>query len=181
MQTAENRRPQWNHPDVKTLAVAEVIADVRTWAVTIGAVPEDHNQAEFLALVTLAMIESPDAYDFVRYIHQFFDWPVDGKLTRIIDRAYLRLKILTPIVVRKWVMKTGARFPHKEGTSIAFRIGDVNMRGTVKAVINGEAVAMVEVFTRKPRIVRVMAEEVLHIVTFNAKQEPADPIPDMTA
>ncbi len=181
MQTTENRRPQWNHPDVKTLAVAEVIEDVRVWAVTIGAVPEDHNKVEFLALVTLAMIESPDAYDFVRYIHQFFDWPVDGNLTRIIDRAYLRLRILTPKVVREWVIKTGTRFPHKEGVSIAFRIGDANMRGTIKAVIKGEALAMVEVFSRKPRIVRVMSEEVLHIVTFNAKLEPADPIPDMTA
>ena len=181
MQTTEKQRPQWNHPDVKTLAVAEVIEDIRTWAVSRGAVPEDHNQNEFLALVTLAMIESPDAYDFARYIHQFFDWPVNGELTRIIDRAYLRLKILTPSVVRKWVLATGIRFPHKEGVSIAFRIGGVNMRGTIKAVIAGEAVAMVEVFARKPRIVRVMAEEVLHIVTFNAKPEPADPIPDMTA
>ncbi len=181
MQTNENLRPKWNHPSVKTLAVAEVIKDVRAWAIDCGAVPEDHDENEFLALVTLAMIESPDAYDCTRYIDQFFDWPVDGNLTRILDRAYFRLKIITPKVVREWVIKTGARFPHKEGTGIAFRIGDITMRGTIKAVIHGEAVAMVEVFSRKPYIVRVVSEEVLHIVTFKVKQEPVDPIPDMTA
>jgi len=179
MRTTTTPRPQWNHPDVKALAVAEIIDDVRTWAVECGAVPEDHNSDEFRALITLAMIESPDAYDFSRYVQQFFDWPANGVLTRIVDRAYLRLKILTPRVVREWVIATGIRFPYEEKISIAFRVGDESLRGIIKAVLKDEAAAMVQVFARKPRVMRVMAEEVLHIVTFKAKEY--EPPPDLTA
>ena len=78
-------RPTWNHPDVKTAAIAEVIDDVRDWAVSSGHVPEDVNMDELRAIVTLAAIETGDAYMAARYLETHVGWPVDGELARIID------------------------------------------------------------------------------------------------
>lgn len=166
-------RPQWNHEAVKTAAVAEVFEDAFRWLkARIHVVDQDKRDAR--AVLTLAVIESGDAYAAGRYLENFTQWPVDGELIRIIDRAYLRMPSLTAPVVHEWVMKHKMRFTPKKGQGIRFRLGDAELFGKVIAVNRREALGYVEVASRRG-VLPVGAEDVLEAVPMSGNNKNGNP------
>lgn len=142
-------RPKWNDPEVQSAAVRAYITSAAEWASTstdLDLSSEDA-QKQFLALVTLAVQESADAYTAGRYLETFMGWPVDSGLIRVLDQVYASMPRLVDPFIHAWVMKERVRFPAKNGDHVKFRVGPVDMQGTVVAVIAREARAIVEVRT----------------------------------
>lgn len=157
-------RPKWNDPEVQAAAVKAHIGDAAAWAsasTDIDLSTEDA-QKQFLALITLAVQESADAYTAGRYLETFMGWPVDAALIRVLDRAYAAMPRHVDPFIHAWVMKERVRFPAKNGDFVKFRVGPVDMQGTVVAVIAREARAIVEVRTgpTTTKNMSVNAEEV---------------------
>ena len=170
-------RPQWNHVAVKTEAARLVFDDVNTWAEAMGVLPEGIPVRETRAVVTLAIIESVDCYDAGRYLESFCDWPTNGELIRILDRAYIAMPKLTAPFVHAWVMEHNVRFPAKEGDTIFFKVGDAEIKGTCAAAIPREARGLVEVSTsKKAAVLPVNAEDIVRVI--KAKAQPgSNPVP----
>lgn len=169
----ETPRPQWNHKCVKTAAAKSIFDDVKQWALSMGAIEEDVDPRELQAVIALCIIESADCYDAARYLDSFLDWPVNGELIRIIDRAYMAMPKLTAPFVHEWVMKNKVRFPAKEGDDIKFTIGDAEVSGTVVGVVKREARGFAEL--RTGHTVPVLAEEVVKV--FKTKRPGGRPTP----
>lgn len=168
-------RPRWNHQCVKEAAAREIADAVRHWAENYGVVKEDACEREFLALLTVAMIESPDAYQTGRYLEDFFGWPVTGDLTRVIDKAFVRMKSLTHDFVHAWVMENNVRFPAKRGDMIRCKIGDVEVSGQVVEVIKREARGLF-IPNNRDKPMTVLAEEIQQVLP-EAKPRPKRPRP----
>ena len=117
---------------------------------------------EFLALLTLALQESPDAYQARRYIEDFWGWPVTSELVRILDQAYSRMHLVVRRFILEWVVKNNVRFPAKRGDAVRFRIGDSEFEGVVLDVIRNEAKAIVKLGV-KGKNWTVFAEDVLEV------------------
>lgn len=166
-------RPQGNHKEVKTEAAALIYGEVKAWAIGMGAIPSDVDDRELLALVTLAILESADCYDAARYLEAFYEWPANGELIRIIDRAYLSMPSLTAPFVHAWVMENKVRFPAKEGDEFKFRIGDMETTGTCVGVVRREARGFAEL--RNGKVLPVDAEEVVKV--FKTKRPGGKPTP----
>ena len=161
-------RPRWNHQCVKEAAAREIVDDVRHWAGNYGVVEEDACDREFLALLSIAIIESADAYQAGRYLEDFFNWPVTGDLTRIIDKAFMRMKYLVHEFVHAWVMENNIRFPAKKEDMIRCKVGDVEISGRVVEVIKREARGLFIPINRyKPFV--VLAEEILQVLPAEVK------------
>lgn len=163
MKTDYPPRPRWNHQCVKEEAAREFIDEIRAWADDIGILPDDVNEKEFLAVIALALIESPDAYHAGRYLEDFIDWPVNGDLIRVLDRAFGRMKFITSTFVQQWVVQHNIRFNAKAGDNIRCKIGDLELSGKVTDVIHREARA-VFLPNGGERHMVVMAEEVQQIL-----------------
>lgn len=155
-------RPRWNHVEVKEAVALEYVEPVRAWADLVGAVEDGAADREYVVAVVMALRESPDAYQAGRYLDDFFDWPVTGELVKILDGAYDHMKVATRKFVLEWVAKHNVRFPAKKGASIVFRIGELEMKGTVTEVLPHEAKGIVSL-NGKGKAVAVNAEEVLHV------------------
>lgn len=162
-------RPKWNQPEVQAAAVKRFIAEVTEWAT--AALPavdisSDESRQHLLAVTTLAVQESADAYAAGRYLESFMDWPVDGELVRILDRAYAEMPKVAGTFIHAWVMSEKVRFPAKDGDFVSFRVGPVTMQGTVLATIQREARAIVEVKTgpNASTNMPVNAEDVVSVV-----------------
>ena len=156
-------RPRWNHRCVKEATARQFVDQVRDWAECMGAVEEDADPNEFLAVMALALIESPDAYHAGRYLEDFIGWPVNGDLINIFDTAYASMKYVVRDFVHVWVMENNVRFPAKSGDLIRCKIGDVEINGHVLEVIRTEAKGIV-VPTGRDRPMPVHAEEVVQIL-----------------
>jgi len=170
MQNSYPPRPTWNHPDAKALAAKEILDDVRYWASSAGIVGGDDR--EFLAVVTLAMQETTDAYMTGRYLEDFLGWPSDADLIRIFDRAFSRLKFIKTTLVHRWVMENNVRFPAKKGEAVVARIGDTEIKVRVEDVLRREAVAYGEQLGRPGKKIRVHAEEVLKVIPLKGCKGP---------
>lgn len=169
-------RPRWHHECVKTAAIREIVPDAMAWLdAEVGPVERwvaDNNleagpvdtYRELTALLTLAAIESCDAFACCRYLSDFYALPVDGVLRRIIERAYGRMPSLAPAFVHEWVMKNAVRFPARAGDVIRFRVAgsETQARGKVLDVVRREASALVAVGSPNERV-EVLAEEVLEV------------------
>ena len=166
------KRPQWNHPEAKSLAAKECIDDVRAWASKYGAA--DGNDKEFLVALTLAMIEGCDGYAAGRYLEDVFGWKVNGELIRILDAAFRRAKFLVTPLTHEWVMKHNVRFPAKKGEKILFRIGDAEFKGKVVTVITREARAVVEILGKPDKHLQVNGEEVVKTIKTGSAGGPGD-------
>ncbi len=153
-------RPQWNHPDVKTAAAADIVDTVWAWSRRVDIYPDDDtvDQKEFAALITAAILCSPDAYDCGRYLADYHDWPTDGELVRYLDHAYLVMPFRLTAVVMRWALKYNVRFKAVEGQVVEFTIDGKSNMGTVTAVLTSEAVGFVDVNPKNSRIIRVPAE-----------------------
>lgn len=167
-------RPQWNHPDAKALAAKECLSEVRTWALQAGVLSEEDSEAELLAVLTLAMQESADAYDAGRYLESFVDWPTNGNLVRILDRAFHRLRFIVTPLIHAWVMEHNVRFPAKKGQSVRAKIGGHEFTGKVVAVIAREARGFVEPLGNSSQAIPVNAEEVLRVVPIGSSGGPGN-------
>ena len=163
-------RPTWNHPDTKALAALEIQDAVHNWTQEAGM--DLPNDQEILAAMTLAMIESPDAYWTCRYIEEVFRWPVDAVLVGIFDSGFRRLKFLKTQLVHEWVTKNGVRFPAKKGQGVVARIGDAEIRVRIEDVLAREAAAYGEPISRPGQKVRVHAEEVLKVIPLTPSRGP---------
>lgn len=157
-------RPTWNHPDVKVLAAKEIAAEVRTWAENSGEVFDDTQDKAFLAVLTLAMQDCPDAYAAGRYLDDLVGWPVDGILISILDRAYNRLRFLSVNLVHSWVMKNAIRFPAVTDDVILVNVGGAEFKATVKGVVHREACCFGEPLSHKGKTIRINAEEVVKVM-----------------
>lgn len=162
-------RPTWNHPDAKALAAVEIREAVHAWTKEAGV--DVVNDREFLALITLAMIESPDAYWTGRYIESFLDWPVDAVLVNIFDMAFNRLKYIKNSLVHEWVTKNSVRFPAKKGQGVVARIGDVEVKVKINDILAREAAAYGEPIGKPQNPMRVHAEEVLSIIDLGSSNK----------
>lgn len=156
-------RPRWNHQCVKEVTAEKYVEAVRHWADNFGALEADADDREFLACFTLALIESPDAYQAGRYLEDFFNWPVQADLIRVLDAAYSHMKYATRDLVHTWVMENNVRFPAKKGDTIRCKIGDVEARGRVVEVIKREARGLF-VPNRAARPIFVLAEEIQQVI-----------------
>lgn len=164
MQNEYPPRPRWNHVEVKEAVAIEYVDAVRDWANLHGAVDGEATDREFLVAVAMAFRESPDAYQAGRYLEDFFEWPVTGELIKIFDRAYARMQHVTRKFVLEWVAKNNVRFPAKKGEGVRFRIGDVEIGGTVVEILKHEAKAIVRA-NGKGKALSVNAEEVLQVTS----------------
>lgn len=157
-------RPKWNDPEVQQAAVAANLEPVCNWLSSNlpGWDGSDDSKQHVRALVTLAVQESADAYTAGRYIHDFIGWAVDRPLISALDIIYAAMPKEADKAVHAWVMKEQVRFPAKVSDFVKFRIGPVDMQGTVSAVIAREARAIVEIKTgpNQTKHVSVNAEEV---------------------
>jgi hypothetical protein len=162
-------RPKWNHPAVKTAATARVIDDAVAWAAGMGVrhLSDDGTHREFTALLTLAVIECADAYEAARYLELHYEWPVDGDLVRVLDRAYMVMPNMTAPFVHAWVMANKIRFPAAKGNTIRFRIGDAECTGVVVDVLAREARGWAEILNIKQRgkVISVLAEDVIQVTS----------------
>jgi hypothetical protein len=138
-------RPRWNDRKVKETAVDVVFDAVLEWALSSGALDEDADHRHLRALVALSLSESADAYGAGRYLETFADMPTDGSLIRILDRAYTRMPQIAESATMDWVMKHGVRFGAKKGDVLRFRVGDLELTGTVAAIVARTATGYVEV------------------------------------
>lgn len=172
-------RPRWNHRCVKEATAALFVNDIRHWAENFGVVEGDHDDREFLALLTVALIESPDSYQAGRYLEDFFGWPVEAHLVRILDAAYARMKHVARDLVHEWVMVNNVRFPAKSGDTIRCKIGDVEINGRVIEVIRREARGFF-IPNNKDKPMVVLAEEIKQVLP-GKKERPKRPEPPETA
>lgn len=176
------KRPQWNHPDVQTEAVAQVLPDVLDWAKAMQVLPADagqQTQHEAQAIVTLAVQESADAYEAGRYLDNIIDWPVNGELIRILDRAYRAMPLLVPNAVHAWVMQEQVRVSGNVGDHIRFKVGDAELHGTIAGVIRREARLIVEVRKgpNKTDALSVNAEDIVKVSPARTKPSGSNPTP----
>lgn len=158
-------RPTWNHLPIKDAAAAEIVQDVWSWALAVGAIGEEDCEKQFLALLSVCLRESNDAYHAGRYLEDFLGWPVDHELIKVLAGAFRRLPYLTQEAVREWVLQTSTRFPACKGQRVRCRIGDVEFIGNVVDVIRPEARAIVATIRADSKNVSVNAEEVLEVVS----------------
>ena len=168
-------RPRWNHKCVKEATAEQFVDDIRHWAENFGVVDGDHDNREFLALLSIALIESPDSYQAGRYLEDFFGWPVQADLVRVLDACYARMKHVTRDLVHAWVMENNVRFPAKKGDMIRARIGDVTINGRVIEVIRREAKGFF-IPNGKDKPMPVYAEEVQQVLP-GKKVRPEKPEP----
>lgn len=161
-------RPQHNSTSVVKRAAEEYFNLVWEWAVESGYMCEDSEDThpEFFALLFHAMDQMPDSYECGRYLEDEHNWPTDGILIRILDRAYASLRYHQRREEYKWVVSTGVRFPANAGDKVSFRCDGKRDIGVVKDVIQRAAAAYVDVSVevKKPRVVRVLAEDVLKVI-----------------
>lgn len=168
------KRPQWNHTEVKTAAAETIFEDVKEWAVSMGAVPsemDEEGERMLRALLTLAVLESADAYEAGRYLETTYGWPTTGELIRIIDRAYIAMPNCVTPFVHAWVMENNVRFPAKDGDEFKFRVGDLEVTGVCVGVVRREARGFAEV--RGGKTIPVMAEDVVKV--FKTKRPTGTP------
>jgi hypothetical protein len=163
LQKAYPPRPRWNHQCVKEAAAREFVDEVRVWADDLGLLNSDVEDREFLAVLALALIESPDAYHAGRYMEDFIGWPVNGDLIRILDRAYGRMKFITSAFVQQWVVEHNVRLTANKGDSIRCKIGDLELSGKVVDVIKREARAIF-IPNGADRHMIVLAEEIIQVL-----------------
>ena len=165
-------RPRWNFPEVKTEATKEILEDVHQWALARD-VPESKGELkQFRALVTLAALESPDAYWATNYLQNIYDWPADHELLKIMEQAYFRMPRLVTPFLHAWVMKNSVRLVPVEKDRIKFRVGTVEMVGTVVACIPREARMIVTVGVKKPVNMSVPAEEFVEVLAKSTNIPP---------
>lgn len=167
MQNKYPPRPRWNHNIVKHAVAREYVGDVRNWAELHGVTDIEASDREYLVAVTMALQESPDAYQAGRYLDDFFEWPVTHELIKIFDAAFIRQHTATHKFVIEWVVENNVRFPAKKGEGVRFRIGDAEIGGTVLEILRQEAKAVVRVNGNGKNIV-VNAEEVLQVTSPSA-------------
>lgn len=170
-------RPQWNHPEAKTLAAKECVEEVRAWASTVGCADAEGDDAEFCAVLALALQESPDAYGAGRYLEDFIGWKVNGDLIRILDRAFGRAKYLVTPLIHAWVMEHKVRFPAKDGEAVHIRIGDLELKAKVVSVIKREARAICEPINNPGKKLSVNAEEVLNVIKLGSNDTGPNDFP----
>ena len=163
MQTESPPRPRWNQQCVKEAAAREFVDEVRMWADDLGLLPEDVDDKEFLAVLALALIESPDAYHAGRYLEDFIGWPVNGDLIRVLDRAFGRMKFITSVFVQQWVVKHNVRMRANKGDAIRCKIGDLELSGRMVEVIKREARGIF-IPNGSDRHMIVLAEEIIQIL-----------------
>lgn len=164
-------RPRRNDIAVMSQAAAEIVPEVHDWACKMKATTVAPDDKEFRALITLAILESADSYQALRYLDDFLGWPVGPELASIFDKAFARMPRIADDMVMDWVLATGARFPAKAGQGVNVKIGDVEFVGKVEAVIRKEARGIVRTYGSNRQAVSVLAEEVLD--TFEVKEKPA--------
>lgn len=139
----------------------DLAAPVRNWAERNGVAEASASDREFLAAISLAFLESPDAYQMGRYLEDFYDWPVTQELITILNTAYESLKFEAHRQVILWVVANNIKVPCKKGDRITFRIGDVEGTGDVVDIIRSEARAVVQLKNKK--ILTINAEEILEV------------------
>ena len=172
-------RPKWNDPEVQTAAVVAGIAPVTEWAkASLPAVDlsSPESQQHLRAIVSLAVQESADAYAAGRYLETFMDWPTDAMLFRALDSIYTAMPKEADKAVHAWVMRERVRFKPADGDFVKFKVGPVEMQGTVVAVIARDARGIVEVKTgpNKTKNVSVNAEDITSFTKGRVKPTGGD-------
>ena len=172
-------RPAWNHKEVIEAAAATVVEDVQEWANVSGCIgddaPDEENFKQFRALVTIAILESSDAYQVGRYFEDFYGWPVDRTLITIIDRAFRQMKVLEPEFVHAWVMENNIRIKAKKGQGVRIRVGDAEFTAEVTGLIGREARAIIETIGKDPQTMIIPAEEIVE--AWDIAPKPTNPRP----
>jgi len=177
-------RPRWNHKEVKAAVAVEYADEVRDWATSHAVLDTEAKVRELLALLTLALYESPDAYHAGRYLEDFIGWPVNGDLIRILDKAYRRMAFATTPFVMRWVAKNNVKFGAVKGDQVKARIGEIEVGGTITDVVVKEARGFMTL-PGNDRILNVNAEEIFEIVEpkkrVNERRKTCAPDPDVSA
>lgn len=174
MLTDHPPRPCWNHKCVKEAAAYAFVDPIREWAEGIGAVTEGVDDKQFLALLSLALIESSDSYQAARYLEDFLDWPVTLELLKILEAAFHRMKYITRDLTHTWVMEHNIRIPAEEGNMIRCKIGDLEVTGRLCEVVKREARGF---FIPNGHVsyMTVYAEEILQVVPERTLKQDAPP------
>lgn len=173
MQETYPPRPAWNHNVVQDFVAEEFADEVKQWADECGVLSESDSSDPrmFLAMLALALRESPDSYQAGRYIEDFWGWPVSRELISILDRAYNRMRMVVRKFVLEWVVANNVRFPAKKGEGVRFRIGEVEFGGVVLDVIRPEAKGIVRLNIKNGKSYSVNAEDVIQVTSPAAVKE----------
>lgn len=173
------KRPAWNHQPIIEAAAATIVDDVHKWADVSGCIGDDDADIkQFRALVTIAILESPDAYQAGRYLEDFYGWPVDRPLISVLDRAFRQMPLLVPEHVHAWVMKYNVRFPATKGQGVRVNLGGCEFTGTVVDVIAKDARAIVIPIGKSQQPISIPAEEVIESFTIKPPKGEQDSPPD---
>jgi len=164
-------RPAWNHKEVIEAAAATIVEPVREWASLSGCLNDTENGPQFHALVTVAVLESPDAYRAGRYFEDFYGWPVDRPLITILDSAFRQMKELESKFVHAWVMKHNIRINAKTGQGVRVRIGDAEFTAEVVGLIKREARVVIETVGTEPKTMVIPSEEIVEAWDMAPKPE----------
>lgn len=169
------QRPKWNDPAVKSSAVTNILPGIADWCLGNGVLDADYDPKHLTALLTVALIESADAYSAARYLDDFLDWPVDGEMIAILDSAYRQMPYLVAPVVTAWVMAHAIRFTPKKGDVVRFRVGDAELTGTIIDVLGREARGWAKIARSGdivPPVMQVLSEDLIKNLGPRPKRKP---------
>jgi len=104
------------------------------------AFPAQANEDKFMSHVILAVMESSDSYQAVRYINDFYEWPCSRSTITLFDNIFYDIKNQVHTQILSWVVSTGIRPNLKKGEPITFSVNpDVHISGHVAEVLPATA------------------------------------------
>lgn len=137
------------------------------WAVsTDNCSREFADDIAFTNLLSLAVMESGDAYAAVKWLDDVARWEVETALVHLFDRVYASIDPITLLREREWVMQNAIRFPADAGQQVIVLIGGERFLGYVQSVERAVARALVNIGPPEhDATLWVNAEDVVEVVS----------------
>lgn len=158
-------RPDSSDCETRLAALREHLDVLTRWSIASGNVSEDFAKEDaFENLLALAVLESGDAYECVKWLDESARWDVETSLVHLFDRVFSSIDPATLVRERAWVMQNGVRFPAGVGQQVVVQIGDERFLGMVKTVERAVARALVDLGGEGTGV-WVNAEDVAEVVS----------------
>lgn len=162
-----DQRPEPLSTPVVDRALESRLPDVKAWLKP--RIPSLEDGDVKFALSSALKGSGADAFRAGVILKDMFSWPVDIDLIMILRDAIEGLAIALKIETGHWVLRTGLRFPGKDGDTIEWEDENGRARaGTIKTIDRTYAQALVQPpdgLTKVHKPVRVIAESVTANIT----------------
>ena len=161
-------RPMKTDTDVLEAAFKMMIPEIREWfAGNHNHVTDDEVVADLASSYAGTASSARSSYKWAKYLDNNLSWPVDLRLIQALERFDAILTRAWFVALTEWVMKTGTRFPAKEGDEIRLKTATGELSPDV---LNVKAVDHVTArgfclrwLHGKMRLVRIHAEDVVSV------------------